>query len=312
MKTLDLEKIKAITFSPFSGRGSLEGDEVKRSLDTAIEQIHINAILLAPAAYMKNAHCEDIDFSSDRTNSEKELVEIINYAHEKGVSVFLKPTVNCLDGTWRAHINFFDKDVPCEPKWGNWFKSYTTFQTHFAEIAEKTGCELFLPGCEMVNTDRREAEWRRLIYDLRQTYSGPISYNCDKYQEDNVTWWDACDYISSSGYYPIDSWDRELDRIQKVVEKFDRPFFFAECGCMSSTGSSKIPNDWELAGEVNLPEQADWYDKMFEACNKRKFVKGHVLWSWMGKLYEPDYAAKEKYYDIYMKPAMDVVAHNYR
>ena len=71
-----------------------------------------------------------------------------------------------------------------------------------------------------------------------------------------LTWWDACDYISSSGYYPIDSWDRELDRIQKVVEKFDRPFFFAECGCMASTGSSKIPNDWELAGEVNLPEQA--------------------------------------------------------
>ncbi len=33
----------------------------------------------------------------------------------------------------------------------------------------------------------------------------------DKYQENNVTWWDCVDVISSSGYYPIDDWDRQLE-----------------------------------------------------------------------------------------------------
>lgn len=311
MKEINIDKIKAITFSPFSERGSLEGDEVKKSIDTAIEKIHINSILLAPVAMMKNAHVEDIDFTSSATNSDEELASIIDYMHEKGLAVFLKPTVNCLDGTWRAHINFFDKDVPCEPKWSNWFKSYTAFQSHFASLAEKCGCELFLPGCEMVNSDRREGEWRKLIDDLRQVYSGPVAYNCDKYQEDNVTWWDACDYITSSGYYPIDKWADELDRIEKVVKKFNIPFFFAECGCMSTEGSSFIPNDWGLPGGINLKEQADWYEKMFSECNKRDFVKGHVLWSWTGKLYDMDEAKREKFYDIYLKPAMDVVGKYY-
>ena len=56
---------------------------------------------------------------------------------EKGIRVGLKPTVNCKDGTWRAYISFFEHDVPCEPKWENWFASYVEFQTHYARIAEE-------------------------------------------------------------------------------------------------------------------------------------------------------------------------------
>ena len=31
-------------------------------------------------------------------------------AQELGLLVALKPTVNCKNGTWRAHINFFDEE----------------------------------------------------------------------------------------------------------------------------------------------------------------------------------------------------------
>lgn len=306
------EKIKAVTFGPFAMRGNLMGDDAKRSIDEAIKCLNINTILLAPAAMQKNAQSEEIDFLSEFTSSDKELIEIIEYAHSKGINVFLKPTVNCKDGTWRAHINFFDVDVPCEPKWSNWFSSYTTFQLHYAEIAEKTGCEMFLPGCEMVNSDRREAEWRKLISDIREVYSGPISYNCDKYQEGNVKWWDAVDYISSSGYYPIDKWDEQLDRIEEVVKKYNKPFFFAECGCMSTEGSSYLPNDWGLPGEMNEKEQADWYREMFRACKNRDFIKGHVIWSWTEKLYSAEEAKTERFYDIYKKEAMDVVSNEWK
>lgn len=59
-----------------------------------------------------------------------------------------------------------------------------------------------LTGCEMTMTEHREAEWRALIAAVRQQYHGPVSYNCDKYGEDHVNWWDAVDCIASSGYYP--------------------------------------------------------------------------------------------------------------
>ena len=79
---------------------------------------------------------------------------MIHYAKSLDLNVILKPMVNVSDGTWRAHINFFDMDVPCEPKWSDWFKSYNDFILHYADIAEETGCEMFVIGCELVNADR--------------------------------------------------------------------------------------------------------------------------------------------------------------
>lgn len=124
-------------------------------------------------------------------------------------------TVNCANGVWRARISFFDHDVPCETQWSGWFANYTAFQTHYAALAEAEGCGLFLTGCEMTMTEHREAEWRALIAAVRQQYHGPVSYNCDKYGEDHVNWWDAVDCIASSGYYPLKDWENQLDRIER-------------------------------------------------------------------------------------------------
>ena len=90
------------------------------------------------------------------------------------------------------------------------------------------------------------------------------------------------DVISSSGYYPIDDWENQLNRIEKVVEYYQKPFFFAEAGCMSTVGSKNVPNDWTIRGGIDLEGQADWYQAMFDACEKRSWVKGYALWSWTG------------------------------
>ena len=99
-------------------------------------------------------------------------------------------------------------------------------------------------GREMVQADKRDAEWRALITDVRSVYGGLVTYNCDKYQEERVGWWDAVDIISSSGYYPIDQWEERLDRIEGTVHRWNKPFFFMEAGCPSREGSAARPNDW--------------------------------------------------------------------
>ena len=216
--------IRGITFAPFVRRGVLDKEEARESLNAMRERTGADTVLLAPGGFQKTAHSTDIGYDSGYTMGDQELKEFIGYAKSLGFRVFLKPTVNCLDGTWRAYISFFDEDVPCEPKWSEWFASYTEFQLHYAEIAEETGCEMFIVGCEMVMTEHREEEWRRLIGDIRKVYHGPVSYNTDKYQEHNVKWWDCVDVISSSGYYPADDWENQLDRIGKVVERYHKPF----------------------------------------------------------------------------------------
>lgn len=306
-----MQFIKGITFAAFPHKGSFDTKEARESLNRLKKNTGANLITLVPNGLQETPQSEEIFYITDANVSDEELISMIDYAHEIGLQVALKPTVNCKNGTWRAHINFFDKDVPCEPKWSNWFAAYTDFQLHYAAIAEKTGCEMFIAGCEMVMSERRSAEWRKLISDIKSVYSGPVSYNTDKYQEDNVTWWDCVDVISSSGYYPISDWEKELDRIEAVVKRFNKPFFFAECGCMSTEGSSKVPNDWSVRGEVNVQEQADWYTSMFEACKKRSFVKGFCLWDWAWKQYPACKADTNGGYDIYEKPAQAVVKKYY-
>ena len=300
-------KIFGITFAPFAPKGSLEKACAKESLKALAERTCANTVLLAPAAVQEHAYSTTIDYQGKYTLSDNEIADTAKYAKELGLKFILKPTLNCTDGTWRAHINFFDEDVPCEPKWGDWFKAYTEFQMHFARLAEDIGADMFIPGCEMVMTDRREAEWRALINELRTVYHGPISYNCDKYQEHNVKWWDCVDAISSSGYYPIYDWEKQLDRIEAVVKKYNKPFFFAEAGCMSVKDSNLVPNNWETTGEFDEKGQADWYREMFDKCQKRDWVGGMVLWSWDYTLYSETEVSNRKDYDLYLKEAEAVV-----
>ncbi len=307
----DMQFIKGITFAPFARQNSLSTKEARKSLENLITRTGADFIILVPNGLQDTAQSEFISYWYDGALDDGELEDFIGFAKSKGLRVALKPTVNCRNGTWRAHINFFDKDVPGEPKWCNWFESYTDFQLHYAEIAQRCGCEMFIAGCEMVQSERREEEWRKLIADIRGVYSGLVSYNTDKYQEDNVTWWDAVDVISSSGYYPIDDWQTQLNRIEWVVKKFDKPFFFAECGCMSTSGSNLMPNDWSIRGEIDLQGQADWYAEMFRACAERPWVNGFAVWDWSWRQYPENKADSHAGYDIYNKPAEKVVKEFY-
>lgn len=309
---MNLPYICGITFAPFVPAGRLSQDEARESLKTLKNNTNANFIILVPSGIQKNAQSEDIDFHSNRTITDDELKNTIAYAQELNLRVALKPTVNCENGTWRAHINFFDEDVPCEPKWSNWFSSYMNFQNHYAKISQEMGCDMHIAGCEMVMSERRSNEWREVIREIRKDYKGMVSYNTDKYQEHNVNWWDCVDVISSSGYYPIDDWENQLNRIEQVVNKYNKPFFFAETGCMSIAGSQNVPNDWSIRGKIDLSIQADWYKKAFEACNKRTWVKGFALWSWSDRLYSAQDASKNGNYDIYAKPAEKVVRDFYK
>ncbi len=304
--------ICGVTFAPFAPAGSFRDEQTRESLRMMKERTNANFVILVPNGLQETQQSEKICYTSEATMTDDELKSMITYAQTLGLRVALKPTANCKNGTWRAHINFFDEDVPCEPKWGNWFESYQEFQRHYARISQEMGCEMHIAGCEMVMSEHREKEWRQTIAEIRNEFSGLVSYNTDKYQEHNVHWWDCVDVISSSGYYPIDDWENQLDRIEAVVSQFQKPFFFAEYGCMSVSGSKHVPNDWTIRGEIDLQGQADWYEAMFSACEKRNWVGGMALWSWTHQLYPENEAGRHGDYEIFAKPAERVICSYYQ
>lgn len=60
------------------------------------------------------------------------------------MKVCLKPVVNSRDGIWRGLIRFPDSlgDIGVD-YWKEWFQSYEGFILHYAEIAERSKCEMF-------------------------------------------------------------------------------------------------------------------------------------------------------------------------
>lgn len=292
-------------------RGTWSTPAAAASLD-AMADHGVTWTALAYAAEQATAFSTDIPFRDEPTVTEDEIVHAIRAAHERGMKVCLKPVVNVADGTWRAFIGFFDWDVPGEPSWTEWFASYRAFILDAARIAQAEGCAMLCIGCEMVRADGQEAHWRELIRAVREVYSGLITYNCDKYQEDRIGWWDAVDVISSSGYYPIDAWQENLDRIEAVVAASGTPFVFLEAGCPSRENSPMRPNDWALEGAPSGQAQLDYYRAMFDACGEREWVSGFFLWDWPAELYAPDAAEDNDDYCPYGKPAGEFLRSHYR
>lgn len=301
-----MEFIKGFTFklNP-SNTQSFGGDQTKESLKTLVETSGCDTIILAFGALQDTPHSEEIDFVGPHIPTDDELLQVIDYARELGLKIILKPMLNCRNGVWRAHINFFDLEVPCEPKWSRWFANYEKYILKYAEIAQRTNCEMFMVGCELVQTERKEEYWRELVAKVRELYHGPITYNTDKYQENEVKWWDCLDVISSSGYYPQTQWKENLDRIEKVVKKYNKPFFFAECGCMCVKGCQEVPNDWSYQGEVDLNIQADYFKTMFEVVNERDWVEGYGIWDWCSNYSE--YLPDDRGYSVFDKPSAKII-----
>lgn len=292
-------------------RGEWATPQAAESMRLMTTRLRTNWTCIALCGWQDSAFSTDVRYREAPTVSDDEVVWAIREARSLDQRVVLKPILNVADGTWRAHINFFDVDVPCEPTWGEWFAAYTEFILHYARIAQAERVEMLCVGCEMVQADRRAEEWRALIASVRSVYDGLVTYNCDKYQETNVSWWDAVDVISSSGYYPIDRWDAELDRIQEVVDREGKPFFFMEAGAMSTEGSQHLPNSWSLEGAISQQAQRDWYEAMFAACERRSWVRGWVLWDWKARLYPPEAAVADPEYAVFGKLAEATIAEHY-
>ncbi len=279
-----VSRVNAVNYGVSAHRGAWSTPQSALSLELMIERLNPTHVVLSIVGFQKTAQSTDVDYTSTKTVDIQEVRDVVERLHSAGLRVILKPMVNVLDGTWRAFICFFDVDVPTEPTWTQWFASYTKFQLHFARFAQEMGVEMFVVGCEMCMAQHREQEWRKLISDVRIVYTGLVTYNADKFQEDKVEWWDACDLIASSAYYPMDSWSGAIQRIEKVVARFNKPFVFLEAGCRNVEGASDRPGKHDYIAARSDLDQLNYYKALFSACESSGFVSGVCIWDWPADL----------------------------
>ncbi len=272
-------------------------------------------IALIVTGYQETVTSTTITRTSPRTPTDADLIHVINEARSLGLKVMLKPHVDLNNDPdhWRGQIRFDN-----EADWAAWFASYRNFINHYAELAQANGVDAFVVGVELAGTSGREADWRQVVAEVRERFSGPITYAANHGGEElAITWWDAVDYIGVDAYYPLTdendptvdelkaAWQERIVLLENLSRRYGRPVIFTEIGYRSVDGANRAPWDWQRDGTIDLQEQADCYQAVFESFWDQPWFLGVYWWMWWT---DPSIGGPaDDSYTLYGKPAEQIL-----
>ncbi len=283
----------------------------------------------------------DFEFSS----GELELFEIIKRLHDNGIKVLFKPCLTPLDGAAMSMVGFPKKEMMSQIQgvntdyWGAWFKSFTEAEKYFADLSERLGADAFLIGAEYSATEEQNEYWENVIAEVRNLYSGPITYEFNTHPNENpvITWMDKLDFLSHSCYPPAcevlpdhlitdevirNTPDYSVEQMARVLashnknyiamsERFGNlPIAFTEYGVRSAHGCIMHPWDFLWDTPYDGKQQADYMQASFESYWDMPQWMGFFWWKWDETQYRPHYfgdPAGERGFTIQGKPAEDVM-----
>jgi len=215
---------------------------------------------------------------------DKRLIAAVRAAKRLHMRVILRPYIDLLDGNWRGQIKPTDVSA--------WFASYDRFILRYAKLAQRLGVDGFCVGSEMGSmTKKYPNQWRALVAAVRQRFSGFVIYQANWGDEvRQITWWDAVDAISISGYYElaqsfgysaedlVASWGSTYDELQALSATWHRPIMFGEIGYRSVEGSAIHPWDPTTHLPRDPRDQAISYQAAFRVWYRSPFFRGFEWW----------------------------------
>jgi len=294
---------------------SAESNEsLKRMNQIGVEWVAINVVW-----FQEKYTSTQILADSLKTSSNVSVACAIEAAHKQNMKVMLKPMIDLSNETepvpWRGKI---------EPS-TIWFQNYANFISFFAEFAEQNNVEMLCIGTELKKTVSWETEWRSIVSDIRELYSGPLTYAAALGEYEIIKWWDALDFVGINAYFPLSSknnptvaemkatWDLVIKYLDFFHSKVMKPIIFTEIGYLSTDGTNKAPFDFTLQSApgriIDLQEQTDCYEATFQTVWRKNWLYGFYWWYWQpnpeaGGSGNSDYTPQNK-------PAQGVLMHWY-
>ncbi len=254
------------------------------------------------------------DAQTERTDTQLRLVTA--QAREHDIRVMLKPHVWLRPPAWVGMV-----EPGTEADWVQWFDTYRAFILHYAQLAQDVGIDGFCIGNELTRTTHREAEWRQLISEIREVYSGFLTYGAHADEVEDLPFWDALDAIGVSAYFPVadtrapsrtdmaTAWARIASRLARLSARHGRPVLFTELGYRSVDFAARYPWKFDDTPPINLQLQADAYTAFFDAVWGEPWFLGVYWWKWRSSL--DDGGPKNDDYTPRGKPAEEVLRHHF-
>jgi hypothetical protein len=244
------------------------------------------------------------------TATDKALTIAVARAHELGMKVMLKPMVDPEDAYTRFRGNI--------PSSSEWFKSYRAFINSYAVFAQENNVDLFCIGCEFKTTEKDETDWRRIIDEVRERYTGPLTYAATFDSFQSIAWWDRLDYVGIDAYFPLTSknqpsvnelrqaWNRIANAIETWASTIKKPIIFTEIGYRNGDGNNIEPANWIAPLSLDFTEQLDSYSAAFQTLWNRPWFYGFYWWIWetnpdAGGLNDADFTPQNKPTEVLLK-----------
>lgn len=253
-------------------------------------------VAVLPYFYQENEFTHQIN--SRITNGtwsrrDSSYINGIQQLREKGLRVFLKPHL-WLGSGWRSNIN-----LPSRGHWDEWFKNYRSILLHYAQMAELTGAEMLCIGTELkTSIINQPEEWSLLIAEIRQIYSGKLTYAANWDAElDKVTFWGQLDYIGVQAYFPLtenrhpelkdikQGWQLHIARLKALSKKHNKPVLFTEVGYKNQSNATIRPWEWgsfwnKFVYKKSNKTQQLAFRAMYEELWDKPWFAGSYIWQW--------------------------------
>ncbi len=249
--------------------------------------------------------------------SDEGVIGSIELAHQKKLSVMLKPHLWIGDGIYTGEFT-----LTSEKEWQVWENSYQEYMLHFAALGDSMQVDILCIATELgTSIKERPQFWNTFIDTLKKVYHGKLSYaaNWDDYKY--VPFWQKLDYIGVDAYFPLSTekspskeslqkgWIKYTGELEKISSKYKRPILFTEYGYRNVDYTAAEP--WkENEGDQNDQGQATAYEALYESLKGKSWFAGGYVWKWY--IENTRHRNRDIDYTPQERPALKVIEKWYR
>ena len=284
-KSQDIHKMNGVSF--VGSRQAVNAEHVQPVVDAAA-----NYAAVMPFGFVRNLEHPELIFNTERQwfgETREGAKQYIESLRKGGIQVMLKPQI----WVWRGEFTG-DLKMSSESDWKAFEEDYRSFVLTYAQLAEETKVPVYCIGTELEEfVLARPQFWSDLIAEIREVYSGKLTYaaNWDEYGRD--PFWEELDYIGIDAYFPLsdkaepteedlrNGWVRWKREILELSNKVNKPVIFTEYGYRSMDYTAKKP--WLVdrnQEKVNLEAQALATRVLMEEFWPEPWFAGGFIWKW--------------------------------
>lgn len=138
---------RGVNFGFFAGAGYYSSKQARLEVDR-MAKLGVTWVCVI-ATVWQEAFASTRQFRDFRmTPGDDELIGIIDYIHQKKMKVQLRPMLQGFDGSHRGSVMFpADREAVFPDKrldyWTRWFDSLVERTWYYAQLAQRTGCEMY-------------------------------------------------------------------------------------------------------------------------------------------------------------------------